>query len=68
MGIVVLYFAPLCLFFRRFVKVFKINFVTKSYKVQIYRNHQITYFCAQSNVKREKYLKESLFLKYFDIY
>jgi hypothetical protein len=35
MGIAVLYFAALCLFFRRFFEVFKINFVTKSVKVQI---------------------------------
>jgi hypothetical protein len=35
MGIAVLYFASLCLFFRRFFEVLKINFVTKSVKVQI---------------------------------
>jgi hypothetical protein len=35
MGIAVLYFASLCLFFRTFFEVFKINFVTKSVKVQI---------------------------------
>ncbi len=46
MGIAVLCFAPLCLFFRRFVEVFKINFVTKSDKVQIFRKYQITYFFA----------------------
>jgi hypothetical protein len=35
MGIAVLYFASLCLFFRRFFEVLKINFITKSVKVQI---------------------------------
>jgi hypothetical protein len=46
MGIATLYFASLCLFFRRFFEVFKINFVTKSFKVQIYKKHQITNFFA----------------------
>jgi len=41
MGIAVLYFASLCLFFRRFFEVFKINFVTKSDKVQICREPKI---------------------------
>jgi hypothetical protein len=67
MGIAVLYFASLCLFFRRFFLVLKINFVTKSAKVQIYKKQQITYVFAQSKIKREKYLKESMFLKFFDI-
>ena len=67
MGTAVLYFASLCLFFRRCFLVLKINFVTKSAKVQIYKKHQITYFFAQSKIKREKYLKESMFLKFFDI-
>ena len=66
MGIAVLYFAPLCLFFRRFVEVFKINFVTKSDKVQIYKKYQITNFFAENKIKREKYFKESMFLKFFD--
>jgi hypothetical protein len=44
MGIAVLYFASLCLIFRRLFEVFKINFVTKSDKVQIYKKHQITNF------------------------
>jgi hypothetical protein len=39
LGIAVLYFASLCFFFRKFFKVFKINFVTKSDKVQIYKKH-----------------------------
>jgi hypothetical protein len=34
MGIAILYFASLCLFFRRFFEVFKINFVTKSIGMQ----------------------------------
>ncbi len=29
--------------------------------------HQITNFFAQSKIKREKYFKESMFLKFFDI-
>ena len=66
MGIAVLYFASLCLFFRRFFEVFKINFVTKSDKVQIYKKHQMTNFFAENKIKREKYLKESMFLKFFD--
>ena len=66
MGIAVLYFASLCLFFRRFFEVFKINFVTKSDKVQIYKKHQITNFFAENKIKREKYFKESMFLKFFD--
>ncbi len=46
MGKAVLYFASLFLFFRRFFEFFKINFVTKSVKVQIYKKHQITNFFA----------------------
>jgi hypothetical protein len=38
MGIAVLYFASLCLFFRRFFEVFKINFVTKSVKYRYKKN------------------------------
>jgi hypothetical protein len=68
MGIAVLYFASLCLFFRRFFEVLKINFVTKSDKAQIYKKHQITNLFAERKIKREKYLKESMFLKFFDIY
>ncbi len=67
MGIAVLYFASLCLFFKRFFEVFKINFVTKSAKMQICEKHQITNFFAQSMIKREKYFKESMFSKFFDI-
>jgi hypothetical protein len=67
MGIAILYFASLCLFFRRFFEVVKINFVTKSAKLQICEKHQITNFFAQSKIKREKYFKESIFLKFFDI-
>ena len=66
MGIAVLYFASLCLFFRWFFEVFKINFVTKSDKVQTYKKHQITNFFEENKIKREKYLKESMFLKFFD--
>ena len=46
MGIAVLYFASLCLFFRRFFEGFKINFVTKSDKVQIFKKHQAIHFFA----------------------
>jgi hypothetical protein len=67
MGIAVLYFASLCLFFRTFFEIFKINFVTKSDKMQIYEKHQITNFFTQNKIKREKYFKESRFLKFFDI-
>jgi hypothetical protein len=53
MGIAVLYFASLCLFFRRFFEVFKINFITKSVKVQIYKKHQITNFLHKEGSKEK---------------
>ena len=34
--------------------------------MEICEKHQITYFFAQSKIKREKYFKESMFLKFFD--
>jgi hypothetical protein len=68
MGIAMLYFASLCLFFRRFYKALKINFVTKSDQVQIFKKHQITPFFVLIKIKREKYLKESVFLNFFDIF
>jgi hypothetical protein len=67
MGIAVLYFASLCLFFRRFFEVFKINFVTKSAKMQICEKHQTTNFFEESKIKSKKYLKQVMFLKFFDI-
>ena len=65
-GIAVLYFASLCLFSRTFFEVIKIKFVTKSDKMQICEKHQITTFFVQSKINREKYFKESMFLKFFD--
>jgi hypothetical protein len=46
MGIADLYVAYMCLFFKRFFEVFKINLVTKIDKVQIDKKHQITNFFA----------------------
>ncbi len=54
-------------FSRRFFWVLKINFVTKSYKVEIFKKHHISHFLVGNNIKREKYFKGSMFLKVFDI-
>ncbi len=56
------------MFFGRFFEVFKFNFVTKSDQVQNFKKHQITPIFAWSNIKREKYLKEIVFLNFFDIF
>jgi hypothetical protein len=57
MEIAVLYFASLCLFFRTFYSVFKINFVTKSDKVKIFKKHQITQFFCIKHVQKRKIFK-----------
>ncbi len=56
------------MFFGRFFEVFKFNFVTKSDQVQNFEKPQITQIFAWSNIKREKYLKEIVCLKFFDIF
>jgi hypothetical protein len=47
----------------------KFSKLISSQKVTEYRSikkHQITNFFAENKIKREKYFKESLFLKFFD--
>jgi hypothetical protein len=61
MGIAVLYFASLCMFLKRFFEVLKINFVTKSDKVQIYRKYQITYFLHKARSKEKNILRRVCF-------
>jgi hypothetical protein len=53
--------------FWRFLYLLKINFVTKSNKTEIFKKPHINPFFGLNNIKREKYLKGSLFLKFFDI-
>ncbi len=67
MGIAVFEVASLLVFSKRFIWLLKIDFVTKSDKVKIFKKPQINFFLASNNIWREKYLKESLFLKNFDI-
>jgi hypothetical protein len=67
MGIAVLYVASLWVFFSRFLYLLKINFVTKLNKTENFKKPHINLFSALNNIKREKYLKGSLFLKFFDI-
>ncbi len=67
MWIAVLSVASLLVFSRRFFWGCGFNFVTKSNKVEIFKKLHINHFLVGSNIKREKYLKESMFLKIFDI-
>ncbi len=55
------------MFSGKFLWLFKINFVTKSNKLKIFKKLYMNHFLAWNNIKREKYLKDSLFLKFFDI-
>jgi hypothetical protein len=61
MGIAMLYFASLCLFFRRFYKALKINFVTKSDQVQIFKKHHITNFLYKARSKEKNILRRGCF-------
>ncbi len=54
-------------FYEIFYKVFKINFVVKCKEIEIFKKHHINHFLSRYNIKREKYLKEGLFLNFFDI-
>jgi hypothetical protein len=51
-----------------FLDLLKINFVAKFSKTEIFKKLHINLFYAYNKIKREKYLKGSLFLKFFDIY
>jgi hypothetical protein len=44
----------------------KFSKLISSKKVQIYKKHQITNFFVENKIKREKYVFESMFLKFFD--
>ncbi len=44
------------------------RFVTKSDKIKIFKKLQMNLFLASIKIWREKYLKESLFLKNFDTF
>ncbi len=67
MGIAVFQIASFLMFSGRFLLLFKFNFVTKSNKLKIFKKLYMNHFLATNNIKREKYLKDSLFLKFFDI-
>jgi hypothetical protein len=67
MGIAVFQIASFLMFSVRFLWLFKINFVTKSNKIKIFEKLYMNHFLAWNNIKREKYLKDSLFFKFFVI-
>jgi hypothetical protein len=57
MGMAVFLVASLLVFSRRFFSVLKINFVTKSDKVQIYKKHHITHFLHKAKSKGKNILR-----------
>ncbi len=67
MGIAVFESDSLLMFSWRFLWLFKTNFITKSNKIKILKKLYVNHFLASNNIKREKYLNESLFLKFCDI-